>query len=204
MAMTHARRIALAEGLEGLSFGRVAKDAGMAKSSLQVLFGDREKLQQSTLTDGVEEVAVKVAALVRADPDASSHPLTALCDAWFSIIAQDQCGGCLLTASVAEYSLRAGSVATAVRSSYDRWRDALLAAAERGVERGEVARGTDLPQLVFEVLSLQTAANIGILVGDQGAIERAREGVRARIMGAGDVVRFNRPAGSAVDDQVRA
>ena len=51
--LEHATAIASTDGLEGLTIGRVATDAGVGKGNIQVLFGDKETLQLATLDAGV-------------------------------------------------------------------------------------------------------------------------------------------------------
>ena len=58
--LKHAIEITAAEGLEGLTFGRVAQAAGVPKSTLQVLFKDRESLQLQTLAAAADEFAVGI------------------------------------------------------------------------------------------------------------------------------------------------
>ena len=52
--LTRSARIASIDGLEGLSIGRVAAEAGVGKGNIQVLFGDKESLQLATLEKAVE------------------------------------------------------------------------------------------------------------------------------------------------------
>jgi AcrR family transcriptional regulator len=185
VALTHARAIALVEGLEGLTFGRVAKESGMAKSSLQILFGDRETLQRQTLETGVQEFAEDVARIVQQAEGRESRPLQTLCDAWFTIAGTRDCGGCLLTKAVAEFSARSGPISDAVKEIFGRWRKALRDAADSGVASGELRPDADVDQLVFEILALQAAANSRIEVADETATERAARAVRKRLAHGG-------------------
>ena len=69
--LAHSARIASMEGLEGLTFGRLATEAGVAKGNIQVLFGDKEALQLATLESVVDlyRAAVVAPAMVpRARP----------------------------------------------------------------------------------------------------------------------------------------
>jgi AcrR family transcriptional regulator len=181
-ALTSAVRIAEKEGLEGLSFGRVAGDAGMAKSSLQVLFGDRERLQLQTLAASIEAFAALVARRVTASRIPPSQPLLRLCESWFDVISNDDCtGGCLLTAALSEYRGREGAVPAAIRAGQDRWVAALRGVAAAAIRSGEIASSADIDQLVFELQAFQGAANVAAAVNDLDGLERARRASRERI-----------------------
>lgn len=181
-ALASAIAIAEVEGLEGLSFGRVAREAAMPKSSLQVLFGDRETLQIQTLTSSVDAFASQVRAALAASRIPPSRPLARLCDAWFSTVEGGNCrGGCLLTASVTEYRGRQGAIPAAVQASQTRWSDAMHRAAADAVAAGELAPSSDLDQLVFELLAFQAAANVAAGSGDRLGLQRARDAALARI-----------------------
>src|SRR6478752_1024185 len=91
----HATRIASVEGLDGLTFGRVAADAGVARGNIQILFGDREALQLATIENGVSLYADAVIGPARAKPNAVER-LIALIEGWYTFVEQRTLpGGCL-------------------------------------------------------------------------------------------------------------
>jgi AcrR family transcriptional regulator len=182
MAMVGAIRIAETEGLEALSFGRVAAEAGMAKSSLQVLFADREQLQLHTLAASISAFGARVAQRVEQSSIDSKRPLWRLCDAWFDVVSSPDCrGGCLLTAAMSEYRGRHGAIPDALQQGQQWWAAALRRAAEAGIQTGELSPSADIDQLVFELQAFQGAANIAASTGDDRALSFARQAVRNRI-----------------------
>ena len=183
--MVGAIRIAETEGLEALSFGRVAAEAGMAKSSLQVLFADREQLQLQTLAASISAFGARVAQKVEQSSVDSKHPLWRLCEAWFDVVSSPECsGGCLLTAAMSEYRGRHGAIPDALEQGQHLWSAALRRAADAGIKTGELSPCTDVDQLIFELEAFQGAANIAASAGDDRALSFARQAVRNRMQRA--------------------
>lgn len=108
--LEHATAIASTDGLEGLTIGRLATDAGVGKGNIQVLFGDKETLQLATLDAGVvhyREMVVEP-ALALESPLAR---LRALTDGWFDYVASGASpGGCFVCAASYEYRARPGAI----------------------------------------------------------------------------------------------
>ena len=157
--LDQAVRIASVEGLEGLTFGRVAEAAGVPKSTLQALFKDREALQSQTLSAGAEAFAAGIRARLPKNANAFEN-LVALCHAWFDLIRDSELpGGCLVTAATTEYRARPGTLQALVAMHRDRWRAALLASAQAAQREGALRDDLDLDQLVFEILAFQGLAN---------------------------------------------
>ena len=175
--LTEAIRIASAEGLEGLTFGRVAQAAGIPKSTLQVLFKDREALQSQTLSAGAEAFADGIRARLPKHVGAFEH-LVALCHAWFDLVSDGALpGGCLVTAATAEYRARPGTIQTLVATHRDRWRDVLLTSAHTAQKEGALRDDVDVEQLVFEILAFQGSANVSNPEPALSDLDRARRSV---------------------------
>ncbi|MGA0602236.1 TetR/AcrR family transcriptional regulator [Caulobacter sp. KR2-114] len=177
--LAHAVRIAGCEGLESLSFGRVALAAGVPKSTLQTLFKDRDGLQSQVLDAGAEAFAAGLRARLGGDGPAL-HRLRHLCAAWFDLVeACETPGGCLVTAAAAEFRCREGPLATKVAEHQARWRQAVTQAVAAARAEGALRADLDVDQLVFEILAFQGAANL--VAGRAGALDlvHARRAVEA-------------------------
>lgn len=179
--LEHATAIASTDGLEGLTIGRLATDAGVGKGNIQVLFGDKETLQLSTLDAGVVHYREKVVkpALALESPLAR---LRALTDGWFDYVASGASpGGCFVCAASYEYRARPGAIQDRVRGHSEsvraRFRETIAAAQAAGELRADV----DVDQLVFEIESFRSNANVAFLMGDMAVFERARRSTQARI-----------------------
>ncbi|HWV04276.1 TetR/AcrR family transcriptional regulator [Ralstonia sp.] len=179
--LEHATAIASTDGLEGLTIGRVATDAGVGKGNIQVLFGDKETLQLATLDAGVvhyREMVVEP-ALALESPLARLRVLT---EGWFDYVASGASpGGCFVCAASYEYRARPGAIQDRVRGHREemraRFRETITAAQAAGELRADV----EVDQLVFEIESFRSNANVAFLMGDMAVFERARRSTRARI-----------------------
>jgi len=64
----HAVDVASLEGLDGLSFGRLATDLGVSKGGIQTLFGTKENLQVAVIECAREEFGEAVTRPAGAQP----------------------------------------------------------------------------------------------------------------------------------------
>ena len=174
--LAHSARIASVEGLEGLTFGRLATEAGVAKGNIQVLFGDKEALQLATLESAVDlyRDAVVAPAMALASP---GERLRALVTGWFQFV-QDRSlpGGCFLTAASSEYRGRPGAIRDRVRQHRDEARQRFETLAREAVAAQELPAATDPARLALDLLAYQAIANVAAAMGDdaQFAMARAR------------------------------
>jgi len=188
------------EGLEGLSIGRLAEATGMPKSSVYVLFGSKEELQLATIDAArsrfLEEV---VTPALRAMPPGRER-LEMLCEGFLGYVQRRVFpGGCFFVATAAELGARRGRVHDRVAAYQREWRDLLEQTAQ---EAGELADGADPAQLAFELSAILAGANIvAVLHDDDGAIDRARRAVTARLApalsGTPSVANWTRPGSRA-------
>ncbi|MGN6142033.1 MAG: TetR/AcrR family transcriptional regulator [Mesorhizobium sp.] len=182
--LEHAIAIASTDGLEGLSIGRVAADAGVAKGNIQVLFGDKESLQLATLENAVElyKRVVLDPAMALATP---AVRLEALVTAWFDFVEKRVLpGGCFLNAISSEYRARPGRIRDRINEHRAAIRDRFATLLRLGQEAGEFRKELDIDQLVFELVAFQAAANVAALMGDTDEFTLARSVSLNRIRGA--------------------
>ncbi|MFC4119090.1 TetR/AcrR family transcriptional regulator [Nonomuraea zeae] len=174
--------IASAEGLEGLTIGRLAGELGMSKSGVLGHFGTKESLQLAVLDRAGEIFRAEVwAHAVPAAPGLTR--LRVLCEAWVSYLERGVFpGGCFFVAAAHEFDGRKGPVRDAVEARFDDWRARLRKEAGRAADAGDLPAGTDPDQLVFELLGLVMALNHAIqLHRDTRAPARARHAIRSRL-----------------------
>ena len=200
LILGQAARLATVEGLEGLSIGRLAEATGMPKSSVYVLFGSKEELQLATIDAArsrfLEEV---VTPALRAMPPGRER-LEMLCEGFLGYVQRRVFpGGCFFVATAAELGARRGRVHDRVAAYQREWRDLLEQTAQ---EAGELADGADPAQLAFELSAILAGANIvAVLHDDDGAIDRARRAVTARLApalsGTPSVANWTRPGSRA-------
>jgi AcrR family transcriptional regulator len=172
----------------------------MPKSSVYVLFGSKEELQLATIdaarSSFLEEV---VTPALRAMPPGRER-LEMLCEGFLGYVQRRVFpGGCFFVATAAELGARRGRVHDRVAAYQREWRDLLEQTAQ---EAGELADGADPAQLAFELSAILAGANIvAVLHDDDGAIDRARRAVTARLApalsGTPSVANWTRPGSRA-------
>lgn len=177
--------IASAEGLEGLTIGRLARDLGMSKSGLFAHFGAKEDLQIATI-DIAREIFVEEIILPVIEMESGLKKLLALLENWVSYVERNVFrGGCFFFAASAEMDDRPGKVRDFVADLTRAWVDALEDETSEAIELGELQKDCDIKLLVFQLHGFVQEANwFYRLHEDAGAFERARKSI-------GQSIRFN-------------
>ncbi|MGW6333030.1 TetR family transcriptional regulator C-terminal domain-containing protein [Nocardia rhamnosiphila] len=174
----HAVDIASLDGLDGLSFGRLADDLELSKAGIQTLFRTKEALQLATVAAAGAVFAEAVVAPAGAAP-AGAPRFRALIDRWIDYAAQPLFpGGCFWGANLPVFDSRPGPVRDALRHQHRGWlhtlaRDFELAGAARGLGAGD----TDLA--VFQIDAVLNAANIALRFGEPNCVEKVHRVVEA-------------------------
>jgi AcrR family transcriptional regulator len=179
--LDRAVQIASAEGLEGLSIGRLASDLGVSKSGLFAHFGSKAELQLATV-DEARQVFIR--EVIGSGPPASGiGGVMWLTDSWLRYMEREVfVGGCFFAAASIEFDSRPGPVRDQVASMMGEWLLALEAAVQDAQESGELPRDLDSEQLAFEINSLGLGANWAFqLYRDEAAFSRARAAIHERL-----------------------
>lgn len=180
--LSHAARLASAEGLESVSLQRLASDLGISKSGLFAHFGSKEELQLAT----VEEAArtfVREVLVPGLRPPRGVERIQALCDSFLSYVRRDVFpGGCFFQAAAAEFDSKPGAVRDAILERKRYWEGSLVRAVREAQQAGRIRPDVDAEQLGWELQCLLAGANDGHLDPDDGkAFERARKGIHSRL-----------------------
>jgi AcrR family transcriptional regulator len=179
--------IARREGLEGLTIGVLAEQAGMSKSGAFAHFGSREELQLAVLKAYAERFVEQVLRPAVARPRGLSR-LTALLDNWLAHLGGEIEQGCLMISGASEYDDRPGPLRDEMVRIVRGWSEELLRAIEGAKASGEFASDTDSEQLAFEIhgLVLVTHQQARLLrSGD--SLARARAGLARLLASAASV-----------------
>ena len=179
--LDRAVQIASAEGLEGLSIGRLASDLGVSKSGLFAHFGSKTELQLATV-DEARQVFIRE-VIGSGPPDSGIGGVMWLTDAWLDYMEREVfVGGCFFAAASLEFDSRPGPVRDRVASMMGEWLLALEAAIQDAQESGELPGDLDSEQLAFEINSLGLGANWAFqLYRDEAAFARARAAIHDRL-----------------------
>ncbi|HEX7060035.1 MAG TPA: TetR/AcrR family transcriptional regulator [Solirubrobacterales bacterium] len=163
--------LASAEGLEGLTIGRLAAELEMSKSGLFGHFGSKQELQLATVEAAARRFRVAVIDSAQDAPDGAPR-LRAMVDGYFTYLASEPySGGCFWASTSAEYDDRPGPVRDAIAGAVGAW----LGELER---QARIARAPDPPRLAFELFALAMGANSRYrLSGDRRVFDYARDSI---------------------------
>ncbi len=174
--------IASAEGLEGLTIGRLASQLSMSKSGLFAHFGSKEDLQLATI-EAARSVFIDEVIGPALEAERGMQRLWKLCDVWLSHVQGGACsGGCFFAAAASEFDSRPGPVRDRIAEIMREWLGILRRAVVESQEAGQMNEDVDPTQLAFEFNSFELGANWAFqLYGDKQAFARAREAVLERL-----------------------
>jgi AcrR family transcriptional regulator len=177
-----AARLATTHGLEHLSIGELAAEAGISKSGLYAHFGSKEELQLATVATAAEIFEAEVLAPARRVP-VGRDGLVALSDAFLDHLRNRVFpGGCFFNGAAAELHARPGPVRDAVAAFQDDWLGLIRRHLIAARDQGDLAADEDLAQVEFDVSAyLAMAHSQFTFTGEERVLDRAGHAVRARL-----------------------
>jgi AcrR family transcriptional regulator len=163
--------LASAEGLEGLTIGRLAAETGMSKSGLFRHFGSKQELQIAAIEAGARRFIAEV-VVPALEAEEGAPRLRALCEHYIRHLERQVfSGGCFWGAISTEFDDRPGPVRDRIRGGVAAWTGELA-------RQAEIAGVDDPERLAFEILALGQGANARVrLLGDERAFGWAREAI---------------------------
>ena len=174
--------LASAEGLEGLTIGRLATQLSMSKSGLFAHFGSKEDLQLATIDTARSRF---IAEVIRPalEAEVGLARLWNLCDRWLGYVEGGVCsGGCFFAAAASEFDSRPGQVRDRIAEIMKEWLGLLRKAIVESQEAGQMSKDVEPLQLAFEINSFELGANWAFqLYGDKRAFVRARAAILERL-----------------------
>jgi AcrR family transcriptional regulator len=162
--------LASAEGLDGLSIGRLAAELRMSKSGLFAHFGSKQDLQLATVAAAADRFRRTVIEPALDAPDGAPR-LRAMGERYLDHM-QLYSGGCFWVATSVEFDDRPGPVRDAIASLLEAWIGELTRqAAAAGV--------ADPERFAFEIYAVTVGANTRFrLSGDAKVFDHARAALR--------------------------
>src|SRR4030095_623226 len=145
-----AVHIASAEGLEGLTIGRLAAELAMSKSGLFAHFGSKEDLQVATV-ETARAIFIREVIRPAFETAQGLTRLWNLCDTWLSYVQKGVFrGGCFFAAAAAEFDGRPGPVRDRIAEIMKEWLTTLRSTIIEAQNAGQLAKDIDATQLAFE------------------------------------------------------
>ena len=173
--LSAAADIASAEGLEGLTIGRLSQQVGLSKSGLFAHFGSKRELQLAVV-DFVRETFLEKVVTPSREIHKGLPRLYAMEMNWIDYVQNSGLhGGCFFTAAAAEFDGRPGPIRERIAALTRGWRDMLKAEAQKAIELGHLHNEADPALLAFQLHALPQQANWAYqLLGEQNAFDHAR------------------------------
>jgi AcrR family transcriptional regulator len=177
-----AVHIASAEGLEGLTIGRLANELSLSKSGLFAHFGSKEELQVATV-EAARSIFIHQVIRPALQTEPGILRLWKVCDFWLSYVQSGVFrGGCFFAAVAAEFDGRPGPVRDRIAEIMKEWLAALRGSITEAQNTGQLEKDIDPTQLAFEFNSLELGANWAFqLYRDPESFVRAREAILERL-----------------------
>lgn len=177
-----AVNIASAEGLEGLTIGRLAAITGMSKSGLFAHFGSKEELQLATI-EAAREIFIERVMRPALAAEKGLPRLYKLCEVWLDYASGSVFqGGCFFFAASAEFDGRPGAVRDRIAEIMQEWLGVLERSVREAQQAGDLDESIEAAQLAFEINALELGANWAFqLYGDKQAFARTRESIFRRL-----------------------
>jgi AcrR family transcriptional regulator len=177
-----AVHIASAEGLEGLTIGRLAEELKLSKSGLFAHFGSKEELQIAVVGKA-REIFVREVVEPAFVAERGVGRLIAMLDEWIAYVGRSVFrGGCFFMASAIEFDSRPGQVRNLIAELSKSWLEAFQSEIQYAQATGQLDPGADSAQLAFELHALAHEANWAYqLFRDEKIFERARSAIGFRL-----------------------
>ncbi len=177
-----AVQVASAEGLEGISLGRLADEVGMSKSGLFAHFCSKEELQVAVVETARSMFIEEVIRPANAVPSGLRR-LRQLSGAWLSYAERKVFrGGCFFVAASLEFDSRPGVVRDRITEIMGEWLGLLENEIRQGRASNELTSDADPVQLAFEFNSQMMGANWAYqLLGNRQAFARAKTAILERL-----------------------
>ena len=177
--------IASAEGLEGLSIGRLATELHMSKTGAFAHFGSKEQLQLATV-ETAKEIFLEEVVQPAFQSQRGISRLKAMLENWLGYVEKIVFrGGCFFAAASAEFDSRPGAVRDKVAALTRAWMVGLQEEIAFAQSLNEMRASVNPAQLAFELHAYVQEANWAFkLFDDKSAFLCARRAIADSIAAA--------------------
>jgi AcrR family transcriptional regulator len=180
-----AADLASAEGMEGLSVGRLAAELRMSKTGVFAHFGSKQQLQLATV-DAAKQIFLAQIVKPSLQSPRGLPRLKAMLENWLSYVERIVFrGGCFFAAAAAEFDSRPGVIRNEVAALSKAWLTALrdeIAVAQR---EKELSAFLDPAQLAFALHACVQEANWAFkLFNEKSSFLRARRAIADHLASA--------------------
>lgn len=161
------------DGLDGLSFGKLATDTGLSKAGVQTLFKTKEALQLAALDLAREMFIDAVIRPARAQPHGVQR-LRSLIEHWIGYAETPLfAGGCYRVANMADFDSHPGPVRDALVRDQRDWMATIARELRYAVDAGEIV-DLDTDFAAFQIDAVLCSANTALRLGDTDVVHKVR------------------------------
>ena len=174
--LSAAADLSTAEGLEGLSFSRIAEEVGLTKAGVAAHFKSKEALQLAVVDAAAAAYAAPLVGAAK-NSEPGLPRLRALAIAWFKHLETiDYRGGCFFGSAGLAFAGRPGRVHDAIASHTRNFLQTLEEQARLAARLGELSPNTSPEVLTFQIHALAQEGNLRReLLDIEDAFEQARQ-----------------------------
>src|SRR4051794_713597 len=184
--LREAARLATVDGLDGLSFARLADAVGMSKSGLFAHFGSKEELQLATV-EAARAIYDELVIDPARESEAGVPRLRAYIEGFLDHVEEGVFpGGCFFVSAVSELDTHPGPVRDGAMAFSQRWLALLAEEVTAGQAGGELAAAADPSQIAFELHAFMVLGTLQFVAsGQRAALDSVRRAVDARLAALG-------------------
>ncbi|MEV0296150.1 TetR/AcrR family transcriptional regulator [Nocardia sp. NPDC050710] len=169
LILRRAVDVASLDGLDGLSFGRLATDTGLSKAGVQTLFRTKETLQLAAIDHARDMFVAAVIAPARGEPRGVPR-LRAIVEQWIAYAAAPLfAGGCFRAATMTEFDSHPGPIRDALLRDQRDWRTILANQFRHALAAGDI-EDLDPELAAFQLDAVLLAANTALRLGDSDVV----------------------------------
>jgi AcrR family transcriptional regulator len=175
--------LASAEGLEGLTIGRLATESHMSKTGIFAHFGSKEQLQLATVGAAKQIFLEQVLKPGLTSPRGLPR-LKVMLESWLGYVERIVFrGGCFFAAASAEFDSRPGKVRDEIASLTKAWLMTLRGEIAFARKQKQIKPSVVPSQLAFELHAYVQEANWAFkLFDEKSAFLRARRAISGRLV----------------------
>jgi len=179
--ISRALKIASAQGLAGLTIGRLARDLKMSKSGLFAHFRSKEALELATI-ERAREVFANEVLLPAEDGPEGIERVWHLCDRWLQQVEEQTFpGSYFFTGAIFLCARESGTVADTIRTATREWFVVLKRAVEQAQDQKEIEQEAGAEQTAIGLNGLLLGAQWGHLLGNDDSLKEARASVLRKL-----------------------
>jgi AcrR family transcriptional regulator len=152
-------KLACSGGLCRVTFGAIARRAGVSKSGIVAHFSNADRLKAAIIARAID--VWRRTCLVRAEDLSGPPELTRYLSNWISWTKRAGLpGGCPIASAIFEYNYEQSSVRVAIAAAEALWRTTLVELIEDAIARSGLSHSVDPSQMAWNLLGVYLSHHV--------------------------------------------